>query len=279
MECALVLFVLWSPCFGTASARPPHTPTSESEAKLPESPSTVLVGAASSLRYALDELVHTYQQHNKTSAPRVSYASSGKLASQIAHGAPFDLFLSADATHVETIRKSGVTAAVQQWAIGELVVWQRANTNEDRANPDPRLSPGSLPKTGRIALASPDISPFGQRAQQALQRSGAWPSVSSRVVFAQDVAGVARLVKAGHASAGLMSLSLALSPPFVAMGSYRSVDQSLYDPIQYLVVLTIKGAKNPKTRDFVDHLNAPGSRSILRRYGYAFSADGAGNNR
>ena len=90
----------------------------------PAEPPPFHVAVASNFRGPANELVLLFQQGTEQRMPR-SFGSTGKLYSQIKNGAPFDVFLAADA---ETPRKLeeehfAVKGTRMTYAIGKLVLW------------------------------------------------------------------------------------------------------------------------------------------------------------
>ena len=83
---------------------------------------TPIIAAASSLKFALEEIRTAFQQaHGKPI--RISYASSGNLTRQIQQNAPFELFLSANSHYVERLHQQQVTPDKGTvFALGRLVL-------------------------------------------------------------------------------------------------------------------------------------------------------------
>jgi molybdate transport system substrate-binding protein len=69
------------------------------------------IAAASDLKFALDEWVREFRAKNPGTEVRVTYGSSGNFSAQLANGAPFDLFLSADVSYPRTLASSTPWAA------------------------------------------------------------------------------------------------------------------------------------------------------------------------
>src|SRR3954451_5292554 len=66
------------------------------------------VAAASDLQFALEEIAATFNRDTGKSV-RITFGSSGNFRRQIAQGAPFELFLSADETYVQALANEGLT--------------------------------------------------------------------------------------------------------------------------------------------------------------------------
>lgn len=224
-----------------------------------------LVAAAASLRYALDEAAGAF--HKQTGKQvRISYAASGNLVQQIENGAPFQLFLSADEEHVFRLADRGLTTdRGRAYAVGRLVL---ATPATSRLAPDPRLRGlGQALAAGRIkrlAIANPEIAPYGARAREALVATDLWDLAKPRLVQGESIGQAFQFVATGGADAGLVSLSLAKSPGFT--GRYAIVDASLHQPLIQRMVL-LKGA-GADARAFHDWLLSRQGQALLARHGY-----------
>ncbi|MEL6324714.1 MAG: molybdate ABC transporter substrate-binding protein [Pseudomonadota bacterium] len=85
--------------------------------------------------------------------------STGKLYFQIARGAAIDAFLAADVDRPDRLIEDGLAAPESQftYAIGRLVLWYPSG---DDVCPD-RLQ---APVSGWLAIAYPDLAPYGRAA-------------------------------------------------------------------------------------------------------------------
>ena len=135
------------------------------------------IAAASDLRFALDEVLAPFRQAHPGRTVDVVYGASGKLSTQIRHGAPFDVFLSADVAFPRALQAEGLTAGpVQLYAVGRLVLWSRDAATGRRTLADLAADPA----VRKFAIANPRHAPYGQRAVEALQHAGVWDSDCSR---------------------------------------------------------------------------------------------------
>ncbi len=228
---------------------------------------TPLVAAASDLKFALDELVAAFLKDTGI-AVRVTYGSSGNFARQIAQGAPYDLFLSADEGYVRQLVDRGLTHdRGALYAIGRIALYV---PNGSPLVPDPaledlarRLRNGS---SGRIAIANPEHAPYGRAAEQALRALDLWNLVEPRLVLGENVAQAAQFAASGNADGGIIAYSLALAPPLREHGRFALLPESLHSPLRQRMVLMSR--PSPGALQFYEYLQAPAARVILERHGF-----------
>ncbi len=228
---------------------------------------TPLVAAASDLKFALDELVAAFF-HDTGISVRVTYGSSGNFARQIAQGAPYDLFLSADEAYVRELADRGLTRdGGTLYAIGRIALYA---PNDSPLVPDPalanlarRLRDGS---SGRIAIANPEHAPYGRAAEQALRGLDLWNLALPRLVLGENVAQAAQFAASGNADGGIIAYSLALAPPLRRQGRFALLPEGLHSPLRQRMVLTSR--PSPGAQQFYEYLQAPAARAILERYGF-----------
>ena len=68
----------------------------------------ITVAAAADLKFALDEIVADFGRAHPDDTVEVVYGSSGKFATQIRQGAPFDLYFSADIAYPRALEAEGL---------------------------------------------------------------------------------------------------------------------------------------------------------------------------
>ena len=229
---------------------------------------SVSIAAAADLVFCLDELDAVFKQAHPGADLKVSSGSSGKFTAQIKNGAPFEVFLSADMNYPRDLVKAGLAdeKSLTQYAIGRLVFWTAKPDTVDvtkglavLANPEP---------VKKLAVANPDHAPYGRAAKEALQHEKLWEAVQPRVVLGEDIAQTAQFVETGNADAGLVALSLVLSPRLAKVGKWWEVPVEFYGRLEQGAVLTTAGAKNPFARDYIEFLRSPEARKIFDRYGF-----------
>jgi len=243
---AVVLFTIAGLCAGT-SARGQD----------------VLVAVAANFVKPMEQLSADFTQRNGH-AIKISTGSSGNFVKQIENGAPFALFLSADEERPAKLEQEGSAVAGTRYtyAIGRLVLWSR--------------KPGLIAKdpaqalTGEdvrhIAIANPDVAPYGRAAMQTLQRLGLWDDIQPKLVRGEDIAQTFQWVDTGNAELGFVALSQVMK---TENGSRWLVPTELYQPIRQQAVLLKAGQNNPAAQAFLTYLRSEAARSIITSFGYA----------
>lgn len=241
----------------------------------------LLVFAASDLRDALSEVARDYREAGGDSAVLV-FGSTGDLATQIANGAPADLFFAANAEAVDALAERGsiVDSTREVYAIGRLAVIARctsADTSRDRATgaasdgPSgvcPRLSLTDLLSDSlrTIAIADPAHAPYGRAAQQALEAAGVWEGVKSKLILGANISQAEIFVTSGNADAGIVALSLLKRG---VQRVYTPVDSSLHAPLMQTVAIVSRSTRQSAARAFVTYMQSAVGRAVMDRYGFS----------
>jgi molybdate transport system substrate-binding protein len=227
-----------------------------------------LVAAASDLRFVLDELAAAYRRETGV-VVRIVYGSSGNFRRQIAEGAPFELFLSADEDYVLALARDGrlVNDGVL-YAIGRLalVVPQGSPLRADATLAD-LAQAARQQRIRRFAIANPEHAPYGRAAQQALMNVGAWESLRPKLVLGENVAQAMQFAASGSTDGGIVALSLALVPEAIDKASFVALPQTLHAPLRQRMALTRRSTS--AARSFYEFLQRPASRETLQRYGFS----------
>lgn len=220
------------------------------------------VAVAANFKPTLDRLEAAFE---KQSGHRliVTSGSTGKLYAQIVNGAPFDAFLAADEARPQMLEASGVAGMRFTYAVGQLTLWEpgAAETGLRRlASYDYR----------RLAMANPDLAPYGLAARQVMDSIGvgAKANANARRVYGENVAQAFSFVRTGNAELGFVSLSLVLSLPPEKRGAYWTPPQTLYDPVRQDAVLLTRGAENTAATSFMEFLKSDAAIKIITENGY-----------
>jgi len=228
---------------------------------------SVAVAVAANLKPAFEEIAARFRTAHRGSDVKATFGASGSFFAQIANGAPFHLFLSADAEFPAKIVQKGLAdGAAFTYAYGKLVVWVPNGTNLGLdAN---GLAALADPSVKRIAIANPEVAPYGRAAKAALEKAGLYEKLRHRLVTGENVSQTAQFVQSGNAQAGFIPLSLARTPPLSEEGRGWLVPASSYERIEQAGVV-IRGVKEAAlAREFAAFLTGPDAREVLERYGY-----------
>lgn len=141
----------------------------------------VVVFAAASLKNALDDAAHAFEQQG--GAPvKISYAASSQLAKQIESGAPADIFISADLGWMDYAQKRNlIQPATRRDLLGNKLVMVAPAGSGMKVDMKPGLDLVGMLRGGRLAMADPDSVPAGKYGKAALEKLGIWQSVAPHV--------------------------------------------------------------------------------------------------
>ncbi|MGQ3018785.1 molybdate ABC transporter substrate-binding protein [Phenylobacterium sp.] len=192
----------------------------------------------------------------------LSFGSSGQFFAQIANGAPFDVFLSADAERPIKVEADGLSVRGSRftYATGRLVLWSRTPGLVDGGGAI--LARGGFDK---LALADPKTAPYGLAAVETLRRLGLSDQLSPRLVTGTSITQAYQFTDTGAAELGFVALSQVVGHD---RGSRWIVPATHHSPIAQQAVLLKRGADNAAARAFMVFLKGPEARAIIRRYGY-----------
>jgi molybdate transport system substrate-binding protein len=230
----------------------------------------VTVAAASDLTYAMNEIAANFEKATGCTV-RLSMGSSGNFLTQIENGAPFDVFFSADIAYPEKLEaeRLAVPGSAYVYAIGKIALWTR---NDSRVDVGRGFSVLREPSVKKIAIANPAHAPYGRAAEQALRQSGAYEAVKDRLVLGENISQAAEFVESGNADAGILALSLIVSPAMKDKGRAWNIPENLYTPIEQGAVI-VRAAANPQgARQFLDYIKMPATATLLERYGFVLPA-------
>jgi molybdate transport system substrate-binding protein len=234
---------------------------------LAQSPGPSLaIAAASDLQSALPAIAARFEKERGRSVS-LTFGSSGNFYAQIRNGAPFDLFFSADVEYPRRLASAGLAepGSLYEYAAGRIVLWARNDSGLDVQRGLPLLGDASV---RRIAIANPAHAPYGRAAVAALQRAGLDGVTRPKLVLGENISQAAQFAQSGNADAGLIALSLALTPAMKAVGRFYELATDAYPPIAQAAVVV--GASRQKTlaREFLEYLKTPGATTALESFGF-----------
>ena len=224
------------------------------------------IAVAANMKDAFAEIAAEFKSTGKPEM-RVVYGSSGNFAAQIMNGAPFSLFIAADEQFPLELFKNGKTVDDGSiYAIGKLVIITKTSSGIYLSDSKSDIAK-AISKANKVAIAKPEIAPYGRAAVQYLKAEGLWDLAKDKLVYADNIGSATTYVASGAADLGFTAFSLAKSPELLKQTSYVAVDTKLYEPIKQRMVL-IKGAPQ-EAQDLYRFMQGPKAKAILQKYGYS----------
>jgi molybdate transport system substrate-binding protein len=224
------------------------------------------VAAAADLQFAMQDVAGQFEKQTGK-VVKVTYGSSGNFFQQIQNGAPFDMFFSANLDYPKKLESSGLaeSGSYYQYARGKIVVWV---PNDSKLDIGSGLKTLLDPKISKIAIANPQHAPYGQAAVAAMQKEGIYEKVKDKVVLGENISQTASFVVSGSADAGVIALSLALSPNMKDKGRYSEIPAADYPPVEQACV-TLNSSKNKElAKQFLSFVKTAEAAGILKNYGF-----------
>lgn len=224
------------------------------------------VAAAANFVYVLEPLHAEFKRIAPDVALTVNTGASGNLVAQIKHGAPFDVFLSADTDYPRELIKAGGAEekSFTLFTVGRLVLWTTRPGVNLASIPDAIRDP----EIQRLAVANTRTAPYGRAAMEVLRQLGLEADAAPKIVTGENITQTTQFVETGHADAGFVALSLVLSSRLKHEGRWIEVPGDLHAPLEHAGVITKRGAQNPAAARYLAFLVSPAAQAILEKYGY-----------
>jgi len=195
----------------------------------------------------------------------LTFGSTGKFYAQISHGAPFDVFLSADDKTAGRLVSDGkaVGTSLVPYALGSLVLW----------SPDAGMvdAEGKVLATGsfaHLAVANPKLAPYGAAAMQTLDKLGLAESLQPKLVMGENIGQTYQFVHTGNAQLGFVALSQVMKDGKITKGSAWRVPAEMHTRIRQDAVVLEHGKDNPAAAALMEFLRSDAAHAVITSYGY-----------
>lgn len=227
-------------------------------------PVTLNVAVAANFAKPLAELARDYETKSGNTV-RITVGSSGALFAQIVHGAPFDVFLSADARRPEALVEQDLAHAEDAliYAQGRLAV---AGANENGLN--------ALRDATRIAIADPRLAPYGSAAQQTLIAMGLWSQLSPNLIRGSNIQQTLQFWQTGNVQLAIVAASQCIAYQL----NCTLIDAGLHQPIIQKLVVVSRSAQVSAAREFAGFMVSDDVQQQLTALGYLPLAASAGKS-
>ena len=224
----------------------------------------VQVAVASNFAAPMQKIAAAFERDTGHRA-LLAFGATGKLYAQIRNGAPFELFLAADAGTPERLENEGATLPGSRftYAVGRLVLWS--------PKPDYVDGQGEVLRRGNfrhLAVASLRTAPYGAAALAVLARMGLSESLAPRLVTGENITQAYQFVASGNAELGFVALSQVMVDGKIAAGSVWRVPAELHERITQDAVILAAGHDKPAARALAEYLRGDKAVAIIRAYGY-----------
>ncbi|MDE2836355.1 MAG: molybdate ABC transporter substrate-binding protein [Chloroflexota bacterium] len=249
MAIALLLVPFQSACTPTAGPGEP----------------ALVVGIAASVQPVVVELAARFEAEHGIPVTLVT-GSSGTLAEQLRQGAPLDLIISADSRYTSDLAAEAlldpgsITALVR----GELV----AVTNLDSSAGSVALLLEAA-AVRHVALANPDLAPYGDAARRYIQGQGLWEETAGRIVYGENVAQAFQFVATGNAELGFVPRSLLIASDAEGVHELPALPPEASAPLQVTAGVSAGSGSGDAARRFIRSLGDERTLETWRRFGYA----------
>lgn len=216
----------------------------------------IKVAVASNFKQTLSEIAGRYKKQSGETV-LISSASTGILYSQIKHGAPFDLFLAADSKRAKLIEQSkrGIVGSRFTYAQGKLAFWKPGSVNVTEQT--------LLGYKGRLAIANPQLAPYGMAAQQTLSYLQLWDKFT--YIRGANVSQTYQFIDSGNIAAGFVAYSLLLQN---RQTNYYLIPEQQYQAILQQGVLLSAATDKKNVQKFINYLTSDATKALIRDKGY-----------
>jgi molybdate transport system substrate-binding protein len=222
------------------------------------------VAVAANFAGAVERLQRAFEARGAHRLAVVS-GSTGQLYAQITTAAPFDVLLSADTEHPDLLIAADLADGTQRftYAIGKLALFTR---DVEKFAP---LDARALARTDYrwLAIANPELAPYGLAAQQALEKLGLWDALQHRIVRGQSIAQTFAMAETRNADLALVALAQVIE--YDGAAAHVEMPAALYEPIRQDAVLLNRATGNAAAREFLTFLRSPEARQVIEQLGYA----------
>ena len=223
----------------------------------------LIVSAAASLTNALKEVAGQFEKTHPGTKILCNFAASGSLLQQMAHGAPVDVFASADQETMNQAQEKGliVPASRKNFVSNSLVLIVPL---------DSPLAVGGLkdltkPEVKRVAVGNPATVPAGRYTKEALVKAGLWDKLMPKFIMAASVRQVLDYVGRGEVDTGFVYSTDAAS----ARGKVKVLQTVAgHAPILYPLAITAATGKKAQAQSFLEFILSPAAQKIFKKYGF-----------
>jgi molybdate transport system substrate-binding protein len=219
---------------------------------------TLTVAAAADLIRLEPALVASFHKIDPHVRLRFVNEASAIIAQQIQNGAPYDVFLSANAQYVDRLASNRklVPESVMTYAIGRIGVLWKDGKHHD-------IKDLTRNWVRFVALPNPKLAPYGVAAEEGLQHAGLWPQIQSKIVYGENVEQALQMFESGNADAVLTSASLLQGK------NPELIPDDWYHPITQEAGIVTESKNQEAARAFLAFLRSQSGQTVFHQFGFS----------
>lgn len=231
--------------------------------------SDIIIAVAANVSYAINDLKKEFNKKYPDIKVKVVLGSSGKLTAQIKHGAPYQLFMSANMDFPKALYKEKLAISKPKiYARGALSIF--SIKKQDFSLGIDVIKSKNIDK---IAIANPKTAPYGKATLEAIKNSKLYDKVNKKFVYAESISQtISYTITATDigfiAKSALYSKQMSMYKDKI---NYTDVDTKLYTPIKQGIVILKNAKDNADVKAFYTFMLSNDAKGILQRFGYLAS--------
>ena len=224
------------------------------------------VALAANIGYAIDDIKKEFHTKYPNINLKITLGGSGKLFAQIQHGAPYDIFLSANMAYPNKLYKEHIAITKPKiYAQGALALFSTKPLDFTK-----NLNLLTQNEIDKIAIANPKTAPYGKAAVEALKNSGLYPKIKHKFIYGESISQT--VIYTLHAAdIGIVAKSALFSPKMTRFSKDKNwidIDSKLYTPIDQGIVILKNAKDNQDAKVFYDFMLSKQVKTILAKFGY-----------
>jgi len=226
----------------------------------------ITIAVAANVSYAIEPLIKTFNEIKPEIKVNVILGSSGKLFAQISHGAPYNVYMSANMKYPNRLYEQNLTKSKPViYAEGALAVF--SSKSQDYSKGLAVLVQRHIKK---IAIGNPKTAPYGVAAVEALTNARLYQALEKKFVYGESISQTV-IYATRAADIGLIAMSALYAPKMKAYQKNRhwaEVDKTLYTPINQGMVILKRAKDNTEVKAFYTFMLSKQAQEILTSFGY-----------
>ena len=226
----------------------------------------IKIAVAANVSYAIEDLKKEFNKLYPNTKVKVTLGSSGKLTTQIKHGAPYQLFISANMNYPNFLYKAGI-------AITKPIVYAKgslAYLSNKKQDFTQGINLLKNKKIKRIAVANPKTAPYGIATVEALKNARVYKSIKKKFIYGESISQTVSYTITA-CDIGFIAKSSLYSPKMARFKkgiNWIDVDTKLYNPIEQGIVILKNGKNNKEVKAFYKFILSSKAKKILKDFGY-----------